>query len=165
MEKALGVCKKNVKGAILERGLERFTKLSLFFPVIKDEILNYNWLLTDIDADYYSDSLKNNHYELISGEKFMQLIEGDQFTFVWGVFSAIPKQISIEKIIEEQIPYANGYEGFWNNPVSIQNSVAVIEMVLWDGTAALIISKSEHVINKFIDYYKFSKLLEDYNEN
>lgn len=165
MEKKLGAYKKNVKGAILDRGVEQFTKLSLFLPIIKDEILNYNWLLTDIDADYYTDSLKNSHYELISGEKFMQLIEGDQFTFVWGVFSAIPKQISIEKIIEEQIPYANGYEGFWNNSVSTQNYYAVIEMVLWDGVAALIISKKEHLINKFIDYYKLSKLLEDFNLN
>ncbi len=154
-----------MKGVIIDKGLECFTTLSLFLPSIEDEVLNYNWLLTDIEADYYTDSLKNNQYEFISGEKFMELIKEDKFTFVWGVFSAIPKEVPIKKIIDAERPYANGYEGFWNNPVSIQNPFAVIEMVIWDGILAIIISKNEKNIQKCIDYYEFSEMLEDYNKS
>jgi len=152
-----------VKGAILEKEVEKFTNLNLFLPIIREEILSYNWLFTDIDSDYCSDNIIENNYDFLSGEEFVELIEKNDFRFVWGVFSAFPKEVAFEKILSKGLPFADGYTGFWKNPVSLQNPLAIIEMVLWDGVLAIIISRNDEVIDKFLDFYKFSVNLEEYN--
>ena len=113
-----------MKGAILEKGKEDYTKLNLFLPIVKKVATSYNWLLTDIDSDHYSKSFYEKDYELLSGEEFVKLMEKGNYTFAWGVFSAIAPELAIEKIIEGGLPYANGYTGFWKNPIMIQNPLA-----------------------------------------
>ena len=152
----------NIKGAILERGINQYTKLSLFLPIIKERAIYYNWLLTDIDSDYSSNIVEND-YEFLTGEEFLELIEKQDITFACGVFLAIPKKIPFDKIILEPLPYANGYVGFWKNPLSIQNPQAIIEMVLWDGELALIISRDDEIVNDFLVYYSLSEDLEVHN--
>ena len=34
-----------------------------------------------------------------------------------------------------------GYDGFWKNPVSIQHPLAELEIVAWDSTLTLLISR------------------------
>jgi len=152
-----------MKGAILEKGVEQYTNLNLFLPIIREEIFSYNWLLTDIDSNYYSDNTIENNYDFLSGEEFIELIEKNDFRFVWGVFSAFPKEVALEKILSKGIPSADGYTGFWENPINLQNSSAIIEMVLWDGELALIISHKDEIIDDFLNHYKFSENLEEYN--
>ncbi|MEG0472578.1 MAG: hypothetical protein RR588_09600 [Solibacillus sp.] len=152
-----------MKGAILERGIEQYTNLSLFLPIIKEDILFYNWLLTDIDSNYQSDSIIKNDYEFLSGREFVQLIDKNEFRFAWGVFSAFPKERKVEEIVLNGLPFADGNTEFWENPISMQNPLAVTEMVLWDGILALIISRNDKTINQFLNFYEFSESLEDYN--
>ena len=155
----------NMKGAILEKGKESYTKLKLFLPIIEEIASSYNWLLTDIDSDYSSKNLDEKDYDFLSGEEFIKLIKEENYTYAWGVFSAIPRGINIGKVMETDLPYANGYTGFWENSITIQNPLATIEMVLWDGELALIISRDEKVTSDFMDYYKLSEDLETYNNN
>jgi len=152
-----------MKGAILEKGKEEYTKLKLFLPIIRGIVRSYNWLLTDISSDYSSENLCANDYEFLSGEEFEKLIE-ENYTFVWGVFSAILPDITIDEVLEEDLPYANGYAGFWKNPLTMQNTLASLELVIWDGELALIISSDEKIINDFLGYYKLSETLEKYNK-
>ena len=152
-----------MKGAILENGKENYTKLKVFLPVIKEIARSYNWLLTDIDSDYSSKNLSEKNYDFLSGEEFIKLVEEKKHTYAWGVFSAIPSEIDIEKVVETNLPYANGYTGFWRTPITIQNPLASIEMVLWDGEMALIISRDEKITNDFLQYYTLGEDLEEYN--
>jgi len=154
-----------MKGVILEKGIENFTKLNLFLPAIKEDICSYNWLITDIDSDYSSDSLVEKGYEFLSGEAFVELIKNDEYKFVWGVFSAFSKDVSLDEILSNGIPFADGYTGFWKSTVSLQNSLAITELVLWDGMLAMIISCEEDVINKFLAFYSSGKDLEEYNKS
>lgn len=45
----------------------------------------------------------------------------------------------------------------------MQNSLAIIERVLWDGELAIIISQNDEVVDKFTEYYTSSVNLEVYN--
>lgn len=152
-----------MKGAILESGMEKYTSLDIFLPIMRNEIISYNWLLTDIDSDYQSTSLSKNDYEFLTGEEFLDLIEQKNFTFVWGVLSAFPKDMEFERIISEGIPFADGYTGFWNTSISIQNSLAVTEIVFWDGILNLIISRNDELVDAFLELYKYGQDLEEYN--
>ena len=151
-----------MRGAILEKSKEEYTKLKLFLPIIKETANSYNWLLTDIDSDYSSKNLNEKNYDFLSGKEFVRLME-ENYTYAWGVFSAIPLEITIDKVVETYLPSANGYKGFWKNPISIQNPFASIEMILWDGELAIIISRDKKITNDFLDYYTLSEDLEEYN--
>ncbi len=63
------------------------------------------------------------------------------------------------------MPYADGYEGFWENPLSLQHPLASLEIVAWDSSATLIISKDRKVINDFRLNFSLSENLETYNES
>lgn len=58
-----------------------------------------------------------------------------------GVFSAFPKEIRLEEVLKYDYPYADGYKGFWENPIALQHPLAVSEIVVWDGSLILVISK------------------------
>lgn len=152
-----------MKGAILERGIEKYTNLSLFLPSIKEDIMSYNWLLSDIDSNYHSDSISKNGYEFLSGKEFLELILKNEYKFVWGVFTAFSKEKTVEEIVSKGIPFAEGYTGFWENPITMQNPLAITEMVLWDGILALIVSHNDDTVNCFLDFYNASENLETYN--
>jgi len=154
----------NMKGAILESGMERYTSLGIFLPIMREKLLSCNWLLTNIDSDYQSESIKQNNYEFMTGETFLKLIEQNNFTFVWGVFSAFPKEIGLERIISEKLPFADGYTGFWTIPINVQNPLAITEIVMWDGVLNLLISHNNEIVDRFMQLYDCSKDLEAYNK-
>jgi hypothetical protein len=152
-----------MKGAILDSGMEKYTSLDIFSPIIRKELLSYNWLLTNIDSDYQSENLKQKDYEFMTGDIFLRLIEQNDFTFVWGVFSAFPKEIELDRIISEGLPFADGYTGFWKLPINIQNPLAITEIVFWDGMLNLIISHDNEIVDTFLRLYDCGKDLEEYN--
>ena len=154
-----------MKGAIIKKGIGHFTKLDLFLPVVRKDICSYNWLITDIDSDYSSDNLTEKGYDFLSGEAFLELVENDEYKFVWGVFSAFSKDVKLDEILSKGIPFADGYTGFWKSTVNLQNPLAITEMVLWDGMLAIIISHNEEVINRFLEFYSSSMDLEEYNKS
>ena len=41
-----------------------------------------------------------------------------------GVFSAFPKEIRLEEVLKYDYPYADGYKGFWENPIALQTSIS-----------------------------------------
>jgi hypothetical protein len=153
-----------MKGAILESGMEKYTSLDIFLP-LREELHSYNWLLTNIDSDYQSESLNQNNYEFMTGDTFLKLIEQNDFTFVWGVCSAFPKEIELERIISEGLPFADGYTGFWKNSINVQNPLAITEIVMWDGMLNLIISHNNQIVDKFLQLYDCGKDLVEYNKS
>ena len=65
--------------------------------------------------------------------------------------------------LEYDYPYADEYKGFWKNPVSIQHPLAELEIVAWDGTLLLDISKDENVIETIKKKEVSAQDLEKYN--
>ena len=80
-----------------------------------------------------------------------------------GGFSAFPKEIRLEEVLKYDYPYADGYKGFWKNPIALQHPLAVSEIVVWDGSLILVISQKSEVVNALIENNTFVQDLEKYN--
>ena len=69
-----------------------------------------------------------------------------------------------EQIAEYPMPYADGYTGFWEPEVTMQNPHGEIEIIAWDSTLFLVIAKDETVIEKFKKAYPMAVDLAEYNK-
>jgi hypothetical protein len=79
------------------------------------------------------------------------------------VLSGFEKNVTFDEVLKYNLPYANDYDGFWNNPVSIQHPLASVEIVPWDSSLTLVISKDEKLVNDFMKAFPLSEDLENYN--
>ena len=62
-----------------------------------------------------------------------------------------------------QLPYADGFIGFWDSSISIQHPLADFEIVPWDSSLVLAISRKDDIINNFIKYFSHAEDLASYN--
>lgn len=159
-----------IKGAILEKGESGYTYLKKIFKSLGNFQKNYNWLITDCEAA----PLKGGHYERIfqsksrkyawiSGEELTGIIRKDDFQWIWAVLSGFDKCCLKEEVYHYEMPYADGYRGFWKENISIQHPLASVELVAWDGSLTLLISKEEKLVDNFRKTFPQSKDLKEYN--
>lgn len=155
-----------MKGIILERGFQYYTNMKTFLAPIRDDFKQYNWLISNFECNDYPAPQIEFHaeYSWLSGENFLAIVDTHDIQFIWAVFSAIPKKIPLEEVLHHTIPFADGYPGFWKNPVGIQHPLADIEITAWDSRLVLAISKDDTVIARLQEHFLLSEDLERYNE-
>ncbi len=71
----------------------------------------------------------------------MRLSISRVFRGTGGVLSGFKREIPLQEVLSYGLPYADSYDGFWKNPVSIQHPLAELEIVAWDSTLTLLISR------------------------
>ncbi|EMF45573.1 hypothetical protein B481_3128 [Planococcus halocryophilus Or1] len=156
--------------------LEDFLELKEILKSFNGVEKKYNWLLTDLDGSYLDDYLdyfidyrlnnQDSRYPnsyLITGENLTKLADIKGIYFIWGVFSAIEKCEFVDLDAINMQPYADGNPNFWvENPV-IQHPSAVAELVLWDSTFILLLSKGLELSSSFRKTFKGWKDLNVYN--
>ena len=145
-----------VYGAINEKSEEFYTYLPKLFDAIDNEQLNYNWLITDcfcnIDTPVERE-IDEKGYCWISGEDLTKLVEENHIQWIFAVLSGFSKDISLSEVLKYPFPFADGYPGFWHNPISMQHSLATIEIVPWDATLTLFFSTKKELVDKFMSHY------------
>ena len=126
----------------------------------------YNWLITNIEC-YPSDEeiskVLSGEYCWIAGKDLLQLLDKEEFQWIWGVFSAFPKEVELKEVLKYDYPYADGYNGFWKNPITGQHPLAILEIVAWDGSIVLVIAKENEVVDTLMEKNTFAVDLETYN--
>jgi hypothetical protein len=155
-----------LKSVIIDKGEKYYTYIGKLFEIINNKQLNYNWLLTNIECypkDPATRSVFSNEYVWISGERLTGLIKKEEFQFIWGVFSAIPKTVTLDDVLKYDLPYADGYEGFWIDNVGIQHPLAEIEIVAWDSSLTLFISKKDSLVQSVRKGYPLAEDLSERN--
>ena len=133
-----------MKGIVIEKGEKYFTHLKKLFLSINGLQKNYNWLITAHECypqDERYAKIWTEKYCWMTGDELTEMIEEEDFQWIWGVFSAFPKDISEEKVLGQALPEADGNVEIWQNPVSIQHPLAEIEIIAWDSSATVFISK------------------------
>ena len=81
-----------------------YTHMFKLINAIGGRKLEYNWLITNIEA--YPNSLKikqiieENEYLILSNDEFMNMLEEEDFQFVWGTFCAISNKYSTDEILK-----------------------------------------------------------------
>ena len=156
-----------VYGAILQKGERFYTYLGKVFAAIGEVQTEYNWLITECVCYPRSpdiDTLLSREFCWLSGEELTAVIKQEDFQWIWGVLSGFEKDIPLEKVLDYPLPYADGYEGFFKNPLSIQHPLASVEIVALDSSLTLIYSRRKEIISKFRNYFPLSEDLTSCNE-
>ena len=149
-----------MKGCIIEG-----SEIEKVFNCIK-ELKNYNWLITDMECYTDDKNLLNvidNKYCWVQGKDLLKLLKIESSQWVWGVFSAFSKSIELNDVLKYEYPYADGYKGFWKNPLTIQHPLATLEFVIWDGNFILVISEDHKIISDIMKKNNNARDLELYN--
>lgn len=147
-----------MKGAIINKGFKYYTFLDEIFPAFENDQLRYNWLITDMECNYYPDELiTDKRYIWLSGKELTDIVTHNKIQFIWGVLSAFKQSITLEQVLRYELPFADGNIGFWRNPISIQHPLAEIELVPWDSGLVLFISKNDALVDKFMTFFPQSK--------
>ena len=171
-----------VYGVIDKKSSRYYTYLKAVFDAIENKQVEYNWLITDTEIVAHSSRLdalntsvhwqsKNGKpvavpapdYSFLSGEELTNIVAEDDSQWIWGVLSGFEKNITLEEILKYPLPESNGYEGFWKNPLSIQNPLASIEIVPWDSSCVLLLSTKKEIVEEFKKAFPQSQDLSAYN--
>ncbi|WP_136669326.1 hypothetical protein [Flavobacterium sp. H122] len=126
------------------------TNLSETLKPILENIENYNWFLCDLD--FMSDkSLPINFdedYFKLNNEEFLKIVNSET-QIIWGVISAIPKNIEID---ENNLPFVEGNELIWKND-NFQVKNSVIEIIAFDSSYTIVKFKNHILSEKFKAYF------------
>ncbi len=127
--------------------------------------LNYNWLITDYECNDYPDEMipYNKEYVWISGRDLWRTVCENEIQFIWGVFSAFSKDITLNDVLKYSLPYADGNPNFWVKNINMQHPLAEIEIVPLDSSLVLLISKHDEIVESFLNYFPYTEDLVTHN--
>ncbi|MBQ4129141.1 MAG: hypothetical protein IJD68_05165 [Ruminococcus sp.] len=152
-------------GAIDKKSEQGYTDLKKVFDSIDNKQNEYNWLITDCEcypSTTKTEEIMSNKYYWITGEELTGLVDKEHLQWIWAVLSGFDKSIELSEVLKYDLPYADGYRGFWELPVTIQHPLASIEIVPWDSSLVLCISNEKDIVDKFLNNYKYSQTIEEY---
>ena len=154
-----------VYGAVDAKGEKYYTYLKKLFDSIDNRQKEYNWLITDCTCypkNPQTDAMLRNDYCWFSGEDLTELVEQEDFQWIWAVLSAFDKSVEMSEVLKYELPFAENYEGFWIKPISMQHPLAKIEIVPWDSSMTMIFSDDKSIIDSFRESYPQSQDFEEY---
>lgn len=143
------------------------THLKKVFAAINNEQVKYNWLITDYQCYPENKEIRekfDHDYCWLSGYELTTMIETEDFQWLFAVLTAFPKEISLAQILKYPLPYADMNSSLWKLPLSMQHPLAKIEIVPWDASLVLILSKEKKIIDNFLLGYQNSENLVNYIE-
>lgn len=154
-----------IYGAINEKDKYGHTLMGRVFDAINNKQMEYNWFITDTECllDRIEACYTDQGYCWLTGEELSKIVREDDGQWIWAVLSGFSKDISLAEILQYPQPYANEYEGFWQNPLSIQHPLATIEIVPWDSSLTLFLSKRADLVEDFLHFFPSSENLLVYN--
>lgn len=148
-----------------------FTDLRLMFRAIGDRQRDFNWLVTDLDCNWLDAQdgvppppLRDSCPLWLTGEELTRLVAGYEMQFVWAVLSGFPPGVSLELRRLEVIPYADCNPGFWVDDPRIQHPLAEIEIVCFDSSIVLLLSRDRSIGESFRRYFPEAVDLPEYSK-
>ena len=157
-----------MKGVVIDKGERYFTFLGSIFSSIDNIQKKYNWLITGHECypqiTKY-DEMLSKEWCWVTGEELTEMIENENFQWIWGVFSAFPKEITKEEVLKYKLPKADGNEKIWQNPISIQHPLSIMEIIAWDSSMTIFISRSNDIVEKLLVGNPLAEDLEEYNKS
>jgi len=141
-----------------------YTHMSMIFEALGNVETQYNWLITDYECNYYQSPItfdKRHDYIWLPGEELSLFIKENDLQFIWGVFSAFPKNIDINGVLKYELPKSN--KDFFNKKrVEMQHPLSTIEIVSCDSSSVFVISNINDYINSFSKHFPAGENLQEY---
>lgn len=113
----------------------------------------HNWLITDLvchDHCGWPGSEKWAEYELfLSPEELWKDISFRNPQIVFGVFTAIPKEISKEEALCGELPWSDGNSCYANDDLAPQHPKGIIEITPFDACYTFVIARDAELLKPF----------------
>jgi len=143
-----------------------YTDLAQVFAAFGGRQCEFNWLITDLECNWHPPEL--SHQPIwIAGADLTELIarttQDAMLQFIWGVLSAFRREVRIDAAALEVYPRADGNAALWEPDVRIQHPRAELEIVCWDSTSTLLLSRDDDLSRRFRAYFPEAVDLDDYN--
>ena len=153
---------------IIDRKSHRFyTYMSAVFQAIENRQRQYNWLIADCECypkDKEIAQLLNQEYCWLSGDELTAIVEKEDFQWIWGVLYGYEKCVSLEEVLNYPLPSAEGYSAYYDNPVSLQHPLSTVEMIAWDSSWTVIVSKDKTITDGYLAHFPKAEELSLFNE-
>ena len=157
-----------VYGRIIRKGEKYYTYLKKLFDSIDNMQINYKWLISCYECYPANRDIKKtlgNEYCILSGTELTELVNKEDFQWIWGTFSAFDPGTSDEDILKYKLPENDMYSGFWHNPLTLQHPLSKIEIVAFDSSYTLIFTKGSILPAKFEKVYPEAEDMEYVNNS
>ena len=122
----------------------------ILLPIF-EELIGFNWLVSDIETTFMQDIDFPINYEeeyfILPKQEFIKVLNA-HLQVIWGVFIAIPTKFDI-KIEETEIPYSECKDEIWEED-QFQHINAQIEIICFDGSYTIIKFRDKSLSDKFI---------------
>ncbi len=133
-----------------------YTHMSKVFHAIDNVQKQYNWLITDCTCypkDAQIEKLLDQEYCWVSGDELSDIIEREDFQWIWGCLCGFSKDITVDEVLRYPLPSAENYSGYYQNPVSLQHPLSTLEIIPSDSSWTLIITKGKNIIDEYLRSY------------
>ena len=117
-----------------------------------DSLPPCNWLVSYLEC-YDTNCCEGcekwgKHSFILTDEEFKKDIYLRDMQFIWGVFSAIPKEYSPKDIDKYALPELET-PSYMANHINPQHPLACLEISVWDGSYTYICARNKDVLNLF----------------
>lgn len=129
-----------------------YTDLRAVFDVLGDRILDFHWLLTDVDCIHTPAELPPDGDPLLcSGGALRDILRRQSHPpqFVWAVLTGLDPDLQIDLSVVRNLPFANGNAALWRGKPRIQCPGARVEIVCWDSSATLLTTGDQDLVTRF----------------
>lgn len=154
-------------GIIDRKNQKYYTYMSKVFQAIDNVQKQYNWLITDCvcyPKEQAIEHLFDQEYCWLSGDELSSVVEKEDFQWIWGCLCGFEKNIPLEKILQYPLPCAQDYNGYYQNPISLQHPLSSVEIIPCDSSWTLIISKDKAIIDSYLKSYPKCEDLSSLNQ-
>lgn len=152
-------------GIVIDKDEEYYTNIKDILETLGDIYKQYNWLISGYECYPQDEKIAkvfSGEAVFMPGEDLMNLLEIENFQLIWGVLTAINKDISRNDVMKSNLPYVESNKNIWKIPISMQHPLAEIEIIGWDGISTVIKSKNDNVIQRIKVRKEHAIDLEDY---
>lgn len=145
-----------------------YTDMVEVFAAISQRQREFNWLLTECEGWPKHAKAKVQPFAEIdaqwfSGEQLTSQVNQSETQFLWAVFSGFPLHVAIDTENLATRPFADGNRDFWSDAPQIQHPLAEIEIVCWDSSATILLSRDPTIGISFRKYFPEAVDLDEYN--
>ncbi|QOR34652.1 hypothetical protein IMX26_14420 [Clostridium sp. 'deep sea'] len=130
--------------------IKYFNDMRIVFKSLDGLQNKYNWLITDIEC--YPEIAQITENSFMSDEELTEILNKTDVQFIWAVFSAFPKDFSLNVKNLKVKPYIRDNYDFWDD-VNIQHPQAMVEIDCCDSSYLTLVSRDDNLAKKFKEFF------------
>ncbi|EKZ0264299.1 hypothetical protein RDB14_001802 [Listeria monocytogenes] len=144
-----------------------FTNMSEVFNLLPEGELNCMWLVSSYECNIYpSEQIPfDKDYVWLKGTKLKEILNQKEIMFIWGNFTSYSSDTELKDVLKYLIPFADGNKDLWEKNVQLSNPLSNTELISWDSSIFLALSKNTSIIELLKANYPDSEDLSMYNSD